>query len=172
VRFLRALGALLRFPLLKKELVEKANRRRTYIVRVAYAVCFFGVFAAMNLGLLRQASDLSALLGNGARIFSDAMRLQMIGVFLCLPAMMAGLITHEKERSALSLLLITDLRPWRIVLQKFVGGLVPMFTFLLMALPMSAIAYSLGGVSRGDIVAARIARTTRRGNQFTLFLVF
>ena len=40
------------------------------------------------------------------------------------------------------LLLLTELRPWQIVLQKYAGGLVPMLTFLMLGMPLAAIAYA------------------------------
>jgi ABC-type transport system involved in multi-copper enzyme maturation permease subunit len=59
--------------------------------------------------------------------------------------MMCGRITEEKERDSLVLLFLTDLRPWSILLQKYLGGLVPMLSFLLLAMPLAATAYAFGG---------------------------
>ena len=61
--------------------------------------------------------------------------------------MMAGAIAQEKERDTLGLLFLTDLTPWELVLQKYVGRLIPMLTLLFLSLPLLAVAYSLGGVS-------------------------
>jgi ABC-type transport system involved in multi-copper enzyme maturation permease subunit len=70
--------------------------------------------------------------------------------------MMCGAIAGEKERGSLSLLLLTPLTPGEIILQKYLGGLVPMFSFLLLSLPLGGLAYSLGGVSADDLLAAAI----------------
>ncbi|MFM8218160.1 MAG: ABC transporter permease, partial [Planctomycetaceae bacterium] len=55
--------------------------------------------------------------------------------------------TAEKERNTLQLLLITTLSPEKIVIQKFLGRLTPILTYLSLSFPVLALAYSLGGVS-------------------------
>ena len=42
---------------------------------------------------------------------------------------------------------MTRLGPFTILFEKLLSRLVPMFTFLLLSLPLMAFAYSLGGVS-------------------------
>jgi hypothetical protein len=60
---------------------------------------------------------------------------------------MCGAITSEKERESMGLLLLTELRPRHILLQKYLGRLIPMFTMILISLPLTAVAYSLGGIT-------------------------
>ena len=80
------------------------------------------------------------------------MILQFGAVFAFLPAMMSGVLTYEKERDSLALLFLTDLRPWEIILQKYLGRLIPMLTFLLLSMPLTALAYSLGGITLDDLI--------------------
>ncbi|MHC4199376.1 MAG: ABC transporter permease, partial [Planctomycetota bacterium] len=138
-------------PLLVKELVEQGARRRTYIVRVVYAVLLFFAFAIFFYGEVASRGLSYQMLGVGGEMFDFLLGVQLVGVYIFLPAMMAGVITYEKERRSLELLFITDLGPWEIVLQKLAGRLLPMFTFLLLSLPLMAITYSFGGVASGDI---------------------
>lgn len=136
------------FPLLGKELTETAARRRTYVLRVVYGLLLFGIFA-LNLPshLLRGNYDVLSIMGTGRDMLEVIFGIQFFGIALFLPAMMCGRIAEEKERDSLVLLFLTDLGPWSIVLQKFLGGLVPMLTFLLLALPLGAISYAFGGVT-------------------------
>ena len=60
---------------------------------------------------------------------------------------MAGALAQEKERETLGLLFLTDLTPWELILQKYIGRLIPMLTLLFLSLPLLAVTYSLGGVS-------------------------
>jgi hypothetical protein len=146
VKFGRTFG----LPLLGKELVEQAARKRTYITRAIYATLLFAGF-----GLCYATTKISyfgpgswvAMLGRGRMMFEYLMILQFLGIYLFLPAMMAGVITTEKERESLALLFLTDMGPWAILLQKYLGRLVPMFTFLLLSLPLMGVTYALGGVS-------------------------
>ena len=143
-----------RFPLLVKDLTEIAARKRTYVVRVVYAALLFGIYGLIlkqTLGRLGGGS-IYGVMGRGRDVFVGAMVLQFGGLFLFLPALMSTAITGEKERDALPLILLTDLRPWEIVLEKYVGRMVPMAVFLLLGMPLVALAYSLGGVSLDQIV--------------------
>lgn len=157
---------LLWFPLLAKELTEKANRLRTYWIRTTYALAFFTYFGFEGYQLLQGAAMGLSGLGTGAAFFQKIYRFQLIGTLLFLPALMSALITQEKERASLQLLLTTDLAPWRIILQKFTGGLLPMLALQLTALPMTAVAYSLGGVASRDLwtgAALILAHTLNTG---------
>jgi ABC-type transport system involved in multi-copper enzyme maturation permease subunit len=92
--------------------------------------------------------------GSGRTMFLSIVYLQFAGIYLFLPAMMCGVITQEKERSSLELLLLTSLRPSGIVLEKYFAGLVPIFSFLLLSPPLAALAYSFGGVQLSEIAIA------------------
>ena len=142
------------FPLLAKELAESAVRKRTYAARVAYAVGLFGVFAVFFLTkIVRLQLYPHRLFGYGAHVFEFLVSMQFVGIIVFLPAVMSGVIVSEKERDSLPLLLVTDLRPREILLQKYVGGLLSMLTVLLISLPLFAIAYALGGVTQGHLAA-------------------
>ena len=118
------------FPLLEKELTEEAARRRTYSMRVVYGVLLFLIVGVGESQFFNGApEDPLRVLGEGDQLFRTLIETQFAGIFLFLPALMCGRITHEKERDSLALLLLTDLRPWQIVLQKYLAGLVPMITF-------------------------------------------
>ncbi|MHC4506997.1 MAG: ABC transporter permease, partial [Planctomycetota bacterium] len=148
-------------PLLVKELVEQAARRRTYIVRVVYAVLLFAAFAVFFHGEVATRGMSYQMLGVGREMFEFLLGVQLVGVYVFLPAMMAGVITYEKERRSLELLFITDLGPWEIVLQKLGGRLLPMFTFLLLSLPLMAVTYAFGGVESGFLaLGAYVLLTT------------
>lgn len=144
-------------PLLGKELSEMAARRRTYIVRALYAVFIFLGFALYYHSLLSRTATYShyrQMFGSGKQMFELLVLLQFAGIYVFVPTLMSAAITCEKERNALALLLITDLRPWEIILQKFIGRLIPMFTFLALSLPVMAIAYAFGGITTDDITSA------------------
>jgi hypothetical protein len=133
------------WPLLGKELLEQAAQKRMYVMRVTYAVILFGAFGIYYVRHLAEGPVLA--LGRGLAPFSFLVRAQLFAIFLFLPPMMASAIAQEKERDTLGLLFLTDLTPWELTLQKFIGRLIPMLTLLFLSLPLLAVAYSLGGVS-------------------------
>jgi ABC-type transport system involved in multi-copper enzyme maturation permease subunit len=135
------------FPLLRKDLTEIAQRRRTYVVRVLYALLLFGCFMLFfGAELSRSQRQVASVLGSGRQVFEFLLVAQFTGIFAFLPAMMSGVLTYEKERRSMALLLLTDLRPAEILIEKYLGRLVPMFAFLLLGLPLLAVAYAYGGV--------------------------
>ncbi|MEK6258278.1 MAG: ABC transporter permease subunit [Planctomycetota bacterium] len=135
------------FPLLTKELVELSARRRTYLVRVVYAIALYGVTLWTYWRWLGQfEADSFELLGQGQTLFNELLRWQFWGLYLFLPVVTSSAITSEKERDTLSLLLLTKLGSWTILLEKLLSRLVAMGSFLLLGLPLAAVAYSLGGV--------------------------
>ena len=139
-------------PLLAKELTEQSARRRTYVIRVVYAAALYGftLWAFWNQ-LGSWTSNSFAMIGKGRELFEALAYLQFAGLYLFLPAMTCGVLTSEKERETLSLLLLTKLGPWTIVFEKLFGRLVPMASFVLLSTPLLAVAYSLGGVEAFEI---------------------
>ena len=135
-------------PLLKKELVEQAVRRRTYAIRGVYAAA---LSAAFLFYFYEEYSGTSAanleILGSGQFVFQFIVGLQFAGIFIFLPAMMCGALTLEKEHGSMGALILTGMTPWQIIGQKYFGRLVPMFSMLLLSLPLFSIAYAFGGIS-------------------------
>ena len=139
-------------PLLAKELLEQSARRRTYVVRTIYACLLFLLAWLMFWDIVRASrNDPFAVLGHGRRIFESLVWLQFAGICLFLPAIGCGVLTQEKERNTLSLLFLTRLGPWTIILEKYLGRLVPMFSFLLLSLPLLAFTYSMGGIPQSTL---------------------
>lgn len=138
-------------PLLTKELIEQSTRKRTYVVRFLFAVVlyvtaiyfFYDQFGSWNSGF--------SILGKGRTLFQSLAWLEFGAIYFFLPAMTCGVLTSEKERDTFALLLITKLGPWTIILEKLLSRLIPMATFSLIAMPLLAIAYSIGGVEANDI---------------------
>lgn len=139
--------AQLEMPLLTRELKELAASKRTYIIRFVYAATLF----AMACAVLFQSRVSTGGMGRGREMFLTLVKLQFWGMVILVPATTAGVITVEKERDALGVLMLTTLGSFRIMLQKLLSRLVPMFSFLLLGMPLLAVAYSYGGVPDGTL---------------------
>lgn len=142
-------------PLLTKDLIEQAAHRRTYILRVVYAAVLYGaalwIYADISGGG-SQAEVLSR--GQGRQMFQTLVAVQLAAVIILLPAISSGAITSEKERDTLGLLLLTQLSPTTIILEKLISRMVTMGTYQLLSLPLFAVVYGLGGVELFEIIAA------------------
>ncbi len=153
-------------PLLRRELIELSNRRRTYIVRFVGAIVVLSVVMVL---FQRQVSMIGAgaflrpgsgmpynpnrFFGSGGVIFQSIVPMLFHAVQLLMPALICGSITLEKERNTLGTLFVTRLSPMTIVLEKLGSRLVPMFTFLLLTFPLLAFVYSLGGVDTTMLIS-------------------
>ncbi len=154
---MNALLSQLSLPLLTKELTEQSSRGRTFILRTVYAVALYSVALGAFVNQSGGWDNLSFnILGTGGRLFTTVVQYQLAAIYLLLPMITAGTITSEKERDTLGILLITKLGPWTIVLEKFLSRVVPMLLYILMSLPLLAVAYSLGGVENGQVLQAGV----------------
>jgi len=145
-----------RLPVLRRELVQQAASKRTYVVRCVYAGLLFLLFLSFAMDTLRlyrntDVLEAIAAMGRGESLLTHVCMLQFLGTHLFLPAMMAGAIAHEKERHSFPLLLSTRLTQSEILLQKYVSRLIPMLTFLLLTLPVLGVAYLMGGLEASAV---------------------
>jgi ABC-type transport system involved in multi-copper enzyme maturation permease subunit len=142
-------------PMLAKELAEMAQLRRTYFVRVAFAVLMFSMSALIFLPTYRAARlSRTGLLGQGSQLLDVLYEIEWVGLFLFVPAVVSGALAAEKERNTLQLLFLTRLGPWTILLEKLLSRYVPVATFLLVSLPLLFVAYLMGGLTRIDLAFA------------------
>ncbi len=139
------------FPLLNKELTEQANRKRTYAFRAILIVIigFFIVLTIGNSNVPQNSIYRMARLGND--IFAVVMICQFFAVVVLLPGMMSAVVTVEKERSSLELLFLTSMKPWEIIVQKYLSRIIPCLMFYFLGLPVLAIAYSFGGLDGEEV---------------------
>jgi ABC-type transport system involved in multi-copper enzyme maturation permease subunit len=155
-RFTPRLGFATELPLLRRELIELSNRRRTYVVRIIGA-CFLLLFVFMNyhqaiterLATIYRLNGFrgpTAFLGIGGTVFSRIAPALFGFIELLLPALCCSAITAEKENNTIGTLLLTRLSPGAIILEKVGSRIVPMLTILLLAFPVLAYVHSLGGV--------------------------
>jgi ABC-type transport system involved in multi-copper enzyme maturation permease subunit len=151
----------LSLPLLTRELLELASRKRTYFIRVAYAVVLFILVLVQSKDLVQSAQTQGLeSLGSGAAVFDRLFSWQLLGVFIIMPIITCSAIAHEKERDTLQLLLVTHLGPGTILLEKLLSRVLVMISMLLMSLPMMAYAFSLGGVTETQIMGGMIILVT------------
>jgi len=142
-------------PLLRRELTELANRKRTYIIRVvgAIVILLFLFFAYQQTMLIRKASirngmssGIGQYLGIGGDIFEKITPILFYTIQLLMPALCCACITSEKENNTIGTLFLTRLTPGTIIMEKLGSRLIPMLTLLLLTFPVLAYVYTLGGV--------------------------
>ncbi len=143
------------FPLLQRELTQCAYRRRTYILRCLVAAVMMLVLLGSYQAVSRNAGNsIAAILGRGTDFAGALLTFCLYMIYLLLPAMSCSAISSEREKQTLGLILISRVTPARLVLEKFLGRLVPMLALLSLTAPLLGIAYAMGGFSVTGIAAA------------------
>ena len=145
---MRRLLQSLELPLLRKELVELAARKRTYVLRVFFSLLVILFSYSTFAGYFAQARmDPVSILGTaGANTFQLLFSVMLVATCIFVPALACGSISSEKERNTIGLLFLSRLGPWAIIFEKLLSRLIPVFSFLLVSMPLFAIAFSFGGV--------------------------
>ncbi len=140
-------------PLLGKELIEQASRKRTYVLRFVCAALLFFLFGLFAWSIFERTDYGLAQIGRGRQLFEPIVYILFVGILIFQPALMACVLTYEKERQSMALLVLTDLRPREILLQKYVSRLIPMVTILLLSMPLLGLSYAYGGVETSYLLA-------------------
>lgn len=132
-------------PLLVKELRIKARRRDIRAVSIIYIL----MLSALAFSLFWLASTGSKTLDAeyGRGIFLNFVLALMLAICLICPAFTAGAISSEREWMTFGQLRVTLLRPYQILMGKFVPSLVYILILLLASIPIAILIMSLSGVS-------------------------
>jgi ABC-type transport system involved in multi-copper enzyme maturation permease subunit len=121
-------------PILVKELQWRMRAKRTPWVILTY----LSIMGAIVLAML----DLMLIF-----LFTALSVVQLLMISFVVPGLTAGLISGERERQTLAVLLTTPLSSSRIILNKWLASL--SFTILLVvaSLPLYVMVYLFGGIS-------------------------
>ena len=134
-------------PLLKRELIELAQRKRTYALRCVCLTIFSLVFLFLYAAIRADAVNLMAVLGRGRDITQILFFTLMVTIYALAPAMSCSAITSEKEKQTLGLLLMSKLSPFGIVVEKMFSRMVPLMSLVIVSSPLFGLAYLFGGLS-------------------------
>ena len=137
----------LELPLLKRELIENSQRKRTYILRVLMAVVLMLILLVFYSIEIMQAQTVLGIIGRGRELALVLLITDLVAIYALLPAMACSAISTEREKQTLALILISRIGPGTLVAEKFLSRLVPMLALLMITSPMLAVSYVLGGLS-------------------------
>lgn len=150
-------------PLLKRELLELAQRKRTYVLRCICLAIFSVVFLFAYMAMRQNSSNVMQMLGHGRDMMYVLFGMLLFTVYALAPALSCSAITSEKEKQTLGLLLTSRLTPFGIVLEKTFSRMVPLISLIVVSAPLFGLSYLFGGISFGEALL---------GVAFLLFVVF
>ncbi len=141
-------------PIVARELRSRMRGWHAAVLLTAY-LCVIGSF-----GYLVYASS-AATTGNvvqegnaGAALFAAVAASVIATVALVVPGLVGPAISGERERQTLDLLLVTPLRPARIVIGKLAAALAFVAFLVVACLPLFSVSFLLGGVPLSKVFEA------------------
>jgi ABC-type transport system involved in multi-copper enzyme maturation permease subunit len=152
---LAALGRPLANPLAAKEMRSRLRGPRPFVVATLYLLPL-GVLAVALYAAAARSATANAVSGFpvGALYFAALSALELGLICLLAPAFTADLVSGERERRTLDLLLVTGLSRRQIVVGKLAAALGSLLQLIVLAVPLQAVAILLGGVGPEEIAVA------------------
>ncbi|HEY2252833.1 MAG TPA: ABC transporter permease [Planctomycetaceae bacterium] len=120
---------------------------RTHLFRVSFA-------GLMYLSLLYAWASSTLVGAPGLRLFETMTYLNLVLISLAGISFFATAITEEKEEDTLGLLMLAGINPVGILLGKSTSRLLGTILLLLVQLPFTLLAITLGGVTLEQVLAA------------------
>ncbi|MDO3408655.1 ABC transporter permease [Saccharibacillus sp. CPCC 101409] len=148
-------GSLWINPVLDKEFRLRMRTPRSFIALLAYVL----VLGLLAIGFIYVAMDFGSQ-QTGMRFDPTTSRMlfyvlsiaQLVLIAFMTPALTAGVISGEREKQTLNILLTTQQSSSAIVLSKLVSSLAFMALIVLATLPVYSIVFLYGGISPSQLV--------------------
>jgi ABC-type transport system involved in multi-copper enzyme maturation permease subunit len=151
--WLASLLARLANPLASKELLARMRGPRTFVIATLLLLPLAAVAGILYTMIASAASgDVSSNTPVGKLFFAAVTAVELGLICLLAPALTADLISGERERRTLDLLLVTPLSRRQIVVGKLVAALGSLLLLIVLALPIQAIAVLIGGIGLEELL--------------------
>ncbi len=125
-------------PIFARELRVTARSKSTFWLRTTAVVLMLAAAAVFAFN-----QDFAP--GKGAALLTYLHACLFVGIWIFVPAMTADCLSRERREGTLSLLFLTNLRPFDIVLAKATVHALRAFTFWLATLPALTLPFLIGG---------------------------
>lgn len=140
-------------PLASKELLARMRGPRTFVIVTLELLPLAAIAAGLySMVAAASSSDVSSNTPVGKLFFAAITAVELGLICLLAPALTADLISGERERQTLDLLLVTPLSRRQIVVGKLVAALGSLLLLIVLALPIQAVAVLIGGVGLEELL--------------------
>ncbi|MBD1372660.1 ABC transporter permease subunit [Hazenella sp. IB182357] len=137
-------------PILSKELQWRMRVKKTPWLIALYLVIVAGiVFTVLSLQDLNRMATFDS--GANIWVYTGLSFLNLLMLAFIVPGITAGLISGERERQTLDVLLTTNLSSSQIIYSKWIASLSFVLMLLLLSSPLYVIVYLYGGISPAHI---------------------
>lgn len=138
-------------PVLLKELRQRFRSGKTSWLLALYLLVI-GVFVLGFMYLSWRNSPGFFQPNRSRELFIMLSATQLIMLAFVIPGLTAGVISGERERQTLNVLLTTQLTPWQIIWSKLVSSSAFMVLLVVATLPLYSIVFLYGGIAPGQVL--------------------
>jgi len=164
---------------LTRELRWRMRGRRAFLIATVTVLLLgllvFGIYQALYEGAVNDARwrfddgfgggqvvVTQAISGAVSARIGQAILGGLLGVLtvitlLIAPALTSGVVSSEREKQTLELLVTTPVSTLGMLIGKLLGALAYVFLLIIASVPLMAIVFVFGGVDPGDVVRAYLA---------------
>ncbi len=153
---------ILRNPLLRKELRQRMRSGRT-VLGLSLYLLVIGAIAFVFMYVNVQGQTLLLQPTRTAELFTFLSYLQLALISFVTPGIAAGVISGERERQTLSVLLTTPLSPLSVILAKWLASISFLSLLIIMTLPLYSIVFLFGGVVPSQVFAVFVLQFVELG---------
>ena len=139
-------------PVLEKEFKLRFRSGKSFLGVFVYlfilAILALGYLYVISLG----QSHLFFQPHESRGLFSYLAVIQLIMLLFITPGLTAGIISGERERQTLNILLTTTVSSFRIITGKLIASIAYLLILVVASLPLFSIVFLFGGVSPGEVL--------------------
>ncbi|MFC7443224.1 ABC transporter permease [Laceyella putida] len=133
-------------PVLEKEFQWRMRTKKTPWIIFFYLGITFGILFAV-LALMQRDSSVLFEPSTSKWLFLGLGGIQLVMAAFVVPGVTAGLISGERERQTLPILLTTNLSSTQIVLSKWIASISFIVLLYILSLPIYLVVFMYGGIS-------------------------
>lgn len=139
------------FVVLRKELLTNLRSPRAFLGLLAFLIIL--IISLWLRWPVAGVLEVETRARTARAIFEAIRETALVLVAFLAPAASAGAITLEREQDALELLLVTPLRPRKILVEKLLSAVAFLLLALSATLPVTTATTLLGGVAADEVAA-------------------
>jgi ABC-type transport system involved in multi-copper enzyme maturation permease subunit len=143
-------------PIVAKEVRSRMRTWRAPMVLLAFLAILGAVGYTAYQSTAPDVSTSSDMGRVGNAVFGSLAAALIVLVGFIVPGLVGGAISGERERQTLDLLMVTPVRPLRIVVGKLFSSLLYVLFLVVAAIPLFSIVFVLGGVALSQVVAVMV----------------
>jgi len=146
-------------PIIAREFYTRWRGRNSFLLVFGYTALIaisIGIAYGSVVTSPGNTTSLSRLAEAGRNLFLVSTVMQSLAWMLLAPTLTATSIAGERERGLLEGLQLSPLTPWKIVWGKLLSSLTFALLIIAVSLPVTAVAFLLGGVSPGEFCIALV----------------